>query len=97
MLGLFVSSFLKHLSSRIMLYSYSRIVSGPIKLRCPPSNDGYLVFLYEQTLVFEMRNQSAVRRVVLFLMLVHPWNQIDWRRGCVSSKGRQILTVLQRC
>jgi GR25 family glycosyltransferase involved in LPS biosynthesis len=30
-------------------------------------------------------------------LLVHPWNQIDWRRGCVSSKGRQILTVLQRC
>jgi hypothetical protein len=61
MLGLFVSSFLKHLSSRIMLRD--NVVSGPIKLRYPPSNDGYLVFLYEQTLVFEMRNQSAVRRV----------------------------------
>jgi hypothetical protein len=43
------------------------VVSGPIKLRCPPSNDGYLVFLYEQTLVFEMRNQSAIQRVANLL------------------------------
>ena len=31
------------------------------------SNDGYLVFLYEQTLVFEMRNQTALQRVANLL------------------------------
>ena len=30
-------------------------------------NDGYLVFLYEQTLVFEMRNQTALQRVAKIL------------------------------
>ena len=30
-------------------------------------NDGYLVFLYEQTLVFEMRNQTALQRVANLL------------------------------
>ena len=45
----------------------TNIVSGPIKLRYPPSNDRYLVFLYEQTLVFEMRNQSAIQRVANLL------------------------------
>ena len=42
-------------------------LKGLLSGGCTTGNDGYLVFLYEQTLVFEMRNQTALQRVANLL------------------------------
>ena len=45
-------------------------LKGLLSGGCTTGNDGYLVFLYEQTLVFEMRNQTALQRVANLLQWI---------------------------